>query len=417
MYSQESLFDVECMSHRGEVAQDEVRDEADFDNDAVVKSEGGAAGPRKVYTMEEVDDKIHNLTKPPSMRDEAYFCDVCGLYNRGTNPHRLQVKKHILLSSLHGLFGEGRGRSGFKYTDCEDANVRRFLEDIWPICYERVGMPASKLIAKEFCLGIVAQFHQKMDVDWAAFAAETNASQRGKYTTHLRRWQTIRLKLCRDLGIVGEAVEPPIQSMANTLQEFQGLGLHSEKWTNKLSLEIRDLLSLATLQREVSKLVENALKDELSSLADKCRAQRMLRDSVHASLLEEIGDLDSMVSSEARRDSTSSIASTPMQPSTPAIPLPTGLSSTSDTNVVQDAHPTIPIVTLLCELESDEVLATRMKQNFLKGLHVKHEARYQTLRSLNEIKDKAWKEMEERRDFLLRYSKSLTEQDVILKNK
>jgi hypothetical protein len=95
----------------------------------------------------------------------------------------------------------------------------------------------------------------------------------------------------------------------------------------------------------------------------------------------------------------------------------TVLSSASDIDVVQDAHPTTPTVTPLCELESDEVLATRMKQNFLKGLHVNHEARYQTLQSLNEIKDKAWKEMEERRDFLLRYSKSLTEQDILLKNK
>ena len=81
-------------------------------------------------------------------------------------------------------------------------------------------MPTSKLIAKEFCLRIVAQFHQKMDVDWAAFVAETNASQRGKYAAHLRQWQIIQQKLCRDLGIVGEAAEPPIQPMANTLQEF-----------------------------------------------------------------------------------------------------------------------------------------------------------------------------------------------------
>ena len=60
----------------------------------------------------------------------------------------------------------------------------------------------------------------------------------------------------------------------------------------------------------------------------------MLRDSVHASLLEEIGDLDSLVSYEARRDSTFSIASTHVQPSTPAIPLPTVLSFASNIDVV-----------------------------------------------------------------------------------
>ena len=124
-----------------------------------------------------------------------------------------------------------------------------------------------------------------------------------------------------------------------------------EKWTNKFSLEIHDLLSLAALQREASKSVENALKDELSSLANKCRAQQILRDSIHASLLEEIGNLDSLVSSEVRHDSTSSIASIPVQPSTIAIPLPTILFSASDTDVIQDAHPTIPTMTLLCKLE------------------------------------------------------------------
>jgi hypothetical protein len=92
MYLQESLFDVECMSYCREVAQDKVRNEANFDNDAVVKSEGGVAGPRKVYTLEEVDDKIRNLTRPPPMCDESYFRDVCGLHNKSTNPHRLQVK-------------------------------------------------------------------------------------------------------------------------------------------------------------------------------------------------------------------------------------------------------------------------------------------------------------------------------------
>jgi hypothetical protein len=161
--------------------------------------------------------------------------------------------------------------------------------------------------------------------------------------------------------------------------------------------------------------IENALKDELSSLADKCRAQRMLRDFVHASLLEEIGDLDSLVFYEARRDSTSSIASTLVQPSTPATPLPMVLSYASYNDQVQDAHPTTPIVTSLCELESGKVLATRMKHNFLKGLHLKHEARYQTLQSLNEIKNKAW--MEGKQDFLVQYSNSLTEQDFFLKKK
>jgi hypothetical protein len=202
--------------------------------------------------------------------------------------------------------------------------------------------------------------------------------------------------------------------MTNT---FQGLDLHSKKWTNKLSLEICEILSLAVLQREATKSIESVFKDEQSTLADKCMAQQILRDSVYASLLEEIGDLDSLVSSEARRDSKSNIASTLIQPSIPAIPVPMDASYALDNDQCKDAHPTTPAVTPFCELESDEVLVTRMKLNWLKGLHLKHEARYQILQSLHEKKDKAWKEMEEKRDFLVQYSKSLTEQDFLLKNK
>ena len=64
-----------------------MHNEADFDNDVVVKLEGGVVGPCMVYTLEEVDDKIRNLSRPPSMYDEAYFRDVCSLHNKSTNPH------------------------------------------------------------------------------------------------------------------------------------------------------------------------------------------------------------------------------------------------------------------------------------------------------------------------------------------
>jgi hypothetical protein len=188
-YPAESMFGAECAFERGvDAREDDARDDGDFEHHAHVKSEVVVGGPRKVFTVEELDEKIRNLTRPPPMRDEAYFRDVCGLHNNNTNPHRLQVKKNVSLSSLHAMFGEGRGRSGFKYTDCQDLEVRRFLEDIWPVCYGKARIPTTKLIVKEFCLGIIAQFELGLEMDWAGFAAETNANQRGKYAAHLRRW-------------------------------------------------------------------------------------------------------------------------------------------------------------------------------------------------------------------------------------
>jgi hypothetical protein len=43
----------------------------------------------------------------------------------------------------------------------------------------------------------------------------------------------------------------------------------------------------------------------------------------------------------------------------------------------------------LCALESDEVLETKMKQKWLQDLHLKHEARFQTLQAVCELKEKA----------------------------
>jgi hypothetical protein len=192
-YPTESLFGAEYASDRGiDAREDDARDDGNFKHHAHVKSEVVLGGSHKVYTLEELDEKIRNLTRLPPMRDEAYFHDVCGLHNNGTNLHRLQVKKNVSLSSLLDMFGKGRGRSGFKYMDCQDLEVRRFLEDIWLVCYGKARMPTTKLIEKEFCLGIIAQFELGLEMDWAGFAAETNANQRGKYAAHLRRWQSVR---------------------------------------------------------------------------------------------------------------------------------------------------------------------------------------------------------------------------------
>jgi hypothetical protein len=130
-YPLESLFEPE--NYCGE--EDNVYKDCEFENDVVMKLEGVGGGPRKIYTLEELDDKIRNCARPPPMRDEASFHNVCSLHNKGTNPHRLQVKKHVPLSSLQAIFGQGCGRSGLRYTDCEDIEIQKFVEDIWLLCY------------------------------------------------------------------------------------------------------------------------------------------------------------------------------------------------------------------------------------------------------------------------------------------
>jgi hypothetical protein len=84
-YPPKSLFELENYCSE----EDDVREDYEFENDVVVKLEGEGGRPQKIYTLEELDDKIRNCARPPPMRDEAYFHKVCSLHNKGTNPRRL----------------------------------------------------------------------------------------------------------------------------------------------------------------------------------------------------------------------------------------------------------------------------------------------------------------------------------------
>jgi hypothetical protein len=211
-------------------------------------------------------------------------------------------------------------------------------------------------------------------------------------------------------------------STTDTLRHIQGIASggvpqFSDKWNLKLADEVRDLLLLVNLQREANKSMESVLQAERSAMADKCRAQRMLMDSVHASLMEESGDLECIVSSETRRESTSSIASTALHGIEPVTAADESPSLTSEKALLQSTDHVSPEEPALCVLESDEVLGTRMKTKWLEGLHLKHDARYQSLQGLCEMKEKAWRETEERRDFLSVQCKFLTEQVSMLRKK
>jgi hypothetical protein len=211
-------------------------------------------------------------------------------------------------------------------------------------------------------------------------------------------------------------------STTDTLRHVQGIAgggapRFSDKWNLKLVDEVRNLLLLVNLQREANKSMESVLQAERSAMAEKYRAQRMLMDSVHASLMEESGDLECIVSSETRRESTSSIASTALYGIEPVTVADESPSLTLEKALLQSTDHVSPEEPALCVLESDEVLGTRMKTKWLESLYLKHEARYQSLQGPCEMKEKAWRETEERRDFLTVQCKSLTEQASMLRNK
>jgi hypothetical protein len=60
-------------------------------------------------------------------------------------------------SRLVEVFRKATPHSRFRYTECRDPQLKAKFKKIWPLCYGKAKMPSSKLIAKEFVLGIVAE--------------------------------------------------------------------------------------------------------------------------------------------------------------------------------------------------------------------------------------------------------------------
>lgn len=257
--------------------------------------------PRKLddLSLDEILTRIKNLAKPPPPRDFSYFKDICCLPSVGTNAHKLQSGKHVSISSLQGMFGVGRGRSGFRFMDCKDQDARKVIAKLWPLIYGKPNLPPNKLISKEFCLGIVAQTKLGMQVDWASFAEETNADQRSKYATTMRKYENIRdrklaagerSQVREDSALPSSVSQSTARASEAQLSEVDvkpNIPGSSPRWISKICTEVGQLLNVVSFELAVSRSVLVRVERERDQLVDQCRTQRMLVESMLASLLEE----------------------------------------------------------------------------------------------------------------------------------
>jgi hypothetical protein len=97
-------------------------------------------------------------------------------------------------------------------------------------------------------------------------------------------------KLCTEFGISRDAAShSDMDFFALDTPTTCSLGVPhvSEKWGAKIGQEVRDFLRLAYVEKATIQSEEAVLKVERALAIDKCISQRMLRDSLHASLIEE----------------------------------------------------------------------------------------------------------------------------------
>ncbi len=129
------------------------------------------------------------------------------------------------------------------------------------MCCGKAKTPSSKLIAKEFALGIVLE--EKFNKDsWVAFAEETNTNQHSKFIKQLEKMHNER-KDTKGLNCVLLKCEPQLErefdskttkyEIVETLEGVEQLLLNKE-WNLKLAFEVAQLLQMASMELEASKL-------------------------------------------------------------------------------------------------------------------------------------------------------------------
>jgi hypothetical protein len=124
------------------------------------------------------------------------------------------------------------------------------VEKIWHLCHGKAKIHYSKLIAKEFALGIVAKKLNKV-ISWDTFVEKTSTNQRSKYFKRMNNMEVQR----KDLMKVGQVlwlkwesqVEEDLEANDTKLETPTNLCVleqqqASKQWTLKLQGDVVHLL-------------------------------------------------------------------------------------------------------------------------------------------------------------------------------
>jgi hypothetical protein len=80
-------------------------------------------------------------------------------------------------------------------------NIKAKVEKIWSLCRGKAKMPHSKLIAKKFAFGIVAEKFEK-GIFWVAFIKKTNTNQHSSFFKRMYYKLEVQQKDLNQLKIV-----------------------------------------------------------------------------------------------------------------------------------------------------------------------------------------------------------------------
>ena len=369
-----------------------------------------AQGVKKKLTLEEVLAKIAALAPPTPPRDARFFHYVCGLSNKGKNPHSLSENRDAPGGALEGIFRSANTRHAYSVKNVTDREVATLIHKIYPLCYSLSELPKNRPIAKEFCLGIFCQYVKKDLINWAQFAEETNVAQRKLYVINKRKLLAQRDALYRERGeeppledTTAGAVRPgkpaEISSLGcsagivdkrQSVGRMDSLGFRREEWefgrkqasgwsaewASTLATEVWELLNLSSFEVTAANTLSEKLAKEKLDLNDDTRFSRMLCESSRAEVLQ----MKARITEKERLE-------------VEMVRVHDGNSGADSMENVEDPGPQLP------KLESNELVGLRLAMAALEESALRHESHFSKVRAQSVLKEQEFQEMAEKLKF------------------
>ena len=169
-----------------ENSEDE-EDDSDDDKDDGSEEEGGGNEEEGEDGDEglEFDEELPKLSDPPPSLHKAFFTENYGFKDEGANPMRLSKWKGKPFDDKKcvALFGKpmgAGGRNGYNWRTCKSKRIKKRVHELMTALYQRDDAP--RFLPHKMARGIILE-EEKEKVNWAAYGAATNATQR---KTHAR---------------------------------------------------------------------------------------------------------------------------------------------------------------------------------------------------------------------------------------
>ena len=152
---------------------------------AKTKGKGKDRSLKVFRCVEDVEDEIARLKKPPRQLKKHDFKTEFGLQDKGDNSHHF-CKNTVSVETLRKLFGKPygeSGRAGYAWGDCSVQEVVDRVKYLHPILYKHREDETPNLITIRFAEGVALEYKEgRGKVNWCAFGKETNKRQRSRHT-------------------------------------------------------------------------------------------------------------------------------------------------------------------------------------------------------------------------------------------